>query len=77
MCACRLLLDIQYNFNVFVPLLLGLLVKSTTKLIQAAQEDVMPFSASRTWIGKGIITTIVLFTNKMAPGVWAVGRGGC
>lgn len=68
MCACRLLLDIQYNFNVFAPLLLGLLVKSTTKLIQAAQEDVMPFSASRTWIGKGIVTTIVLFTNNMGCG---------
>ena len=34
----------------------------------------MPFSASRTWIGKGIVTTIVLFTNKTAPGVLG-GRG--
>lgn len=75
MCACRLLLNIQneYNFNVFAPLLLGLLVKSTTKLVQALQEDVMPFSASRTWTGKGIVTTIALFTIKTAPGVWRVG----
>ena len=34
----------------------------------------MPFSASRTWIGKGIVTTIVLFTNKAAP--WGVGGRG-
>lgn len=51
-------------------------MKSTTKLVQAAQEDVMPFSASRTWIGKGIVTTIALFTNKTAPRVVGVrGRG--
>ena len=37
----------------------------------------MPFSASRTWIGKGIVTTIVLFTNKAAPGVWGVEGGVC
>ena len=71
MCACRLLLDIQYNFNVFVPLLLGLLVKSTTKLIQAAQEDVMPFSASRTWIGKGIVLQLSYLQIK-----WPQGCGG-
>lgn len=71
MCACRLLLDIQYNFNVFVPLLLGLLVKSTTKLIQAAQEDVMPFSASRTWIGKGIVQQLSYLQIK-----WPQGCGG-
>ena len=35
----------------------------------------MPFSASRTWIGKGIDTTIVLLTIKRPQGCGGRGRG--